>query len=146
MPTRPGRTSIDGQRALANEVLAVRSTNPDIELLGALLYDVETNATVIRRNAIDDITTVLGGAAPVFSHVIRHALSPVVESEEKGLLIHEVAEQVDISEPYWKARKEGRRPDRVPGSAPALAEDFVLLTQEILTSIDRHEKTTEVSA
>lgn len=40
VPTRPGRTSIEGLRALANEVLAVRSTNPDIELLGALLYDV----------------------------------------------------------------------------------------------------------
>ncbi len=46
---------------------------------------------------------------------------------------------------YWKALKEGRKPERVPGTAPALAEDFVLLTQEILTSIDRHEKL-EVSA
>lgn len=146
VPTRPGRTSVEGLRALASEITAARQTNPDLELLGALLYDVETNATVIRRNAIEDITSVLGGAAPVFTNVIRHALSPVVESEEKGLLIHEVAEQVDSAEPYWKALQDGRKPVRVPGSAPALAEDFVLLTQEILTAIDVHEKEMGVSA
>ena len=56
------------------------------------------------------------------------------------MLIHEVAETVDKAEPYWKALQEGRRPERVPGSAPALAEDFVLLTQEILTSIDARER------
>ena len=61
------------------------------------------------------------------------------------MLIHEIAERVDNAEPYWKALKEGRKPERIPGTAPALAEDFVLLTQEILTSIDRHEKL-EVSA
>lgn len=146
VPTRPGRTSIEGLRALAVEITAARETNPDLELLGALLYDVETNATVIRRNALEDITAVLGGAAPAFNNVIRHALSPVVESEEKGLLIHEVAEQVDSAEPYWKALQEGRKPERVPGSAPALAEDFVLLTQEILTAIDTREKAMEASA
>lgn len=140
VPTRPGRTSIEGLRALAHEISTAREFNPNLELLGALLYDVETGASVIRRNALEDITTVLGGAAPVFKSVVRHALSPVVESEERGKLIHEVAEQVDAAEPYWKALKEGRKPDRVPGSAPALAEDFVLLTQEILTTIDEREK------
>ena len=54
--------------------------------------------------------------------------------------VKEVAETVDKAEPYWKALQEGRRPERVPGSAPALAEDFVLLTQEILTSIDARER------
>lgn len=146
VPTRPGRTSIEGLRALALELEVVRRTNPSVELLGALLYDVETSATVIRRNALEDITAALGGAAPVFNNVIRHALSPVCESEEKGLLVHEIAERVDSAEPYWKALQEGRKPTRVPGSAPALAEDFVLLTQEILTAVDEREKAMGVSA
>lgn len=146
VPTRPGRTSIEGLRTLSGEITAARASNPDLQLLGALLYDVETGASVIRRNALEDVASALGGAAPVFTSVIRHALSPVVESEEKGLLIHEIAEQVDAAEPYWLALKEGRKPDRVPGSAPALAEDFVMLTQEVLTAIDRHEKTEEVTA
>lgn len=146
VPTRPGRTSIEGLRALAVELAAVRDFNPDVELLGALLYDVELTATVIRRNATEDIIAALGGAAPVFTNVIRHALAPVCESEEKGLLVHEIAEQVDRAEPYWKALQEGRKPNRLPGSAPALAEDFVLLTQEILTMIDKRESAGEVPA
>jgi hypothetical protein len=101
---------------------------------------------VIRRNALEDITNALGGAAPVLTNVIRHALSPVVESEEKGLLIHEIAERVDQVEPYYVALRDGRKPDRVPGSAPALAEDFVLLTQEVLTLIDTHEQNAEALA
>lgn len=142
VPTRPGRMSIEGLRALAAEMVAARRTNPDLELLGALLYDVETSATVIRRNAVDDIVAALGGAAPVFDTVIRHALAPVCDSEERGLLIHEIAEQVDKAEPFWVALQQGRRPNRVPGSAPALAEDLVLLTQEILHGIDAREQAT----
>lgn len=145
VPTRPGRTSIEGLRNLAVEIGAVREVNPRVELLGAILYDVEAAATVIRRNAIDDVTAILGGAAGVFTQVIRHALSPVVESEEQGKLIHEIAEQVDNAEPYWKALQDGRRPNRVPGSAPALAEDFVLLTQEILTAIADRETSQETA-
>lgn len=146
VPTRPGRTSIEGLRALAADMVAVRETNPRLELLGALLYDVEIGATVIRRNAIEDITNALGGAAPVFESVIRHALAPVCESEEKGLLLHEIAEQVDSAEPYWQALKAGRKPSRVPGSAPALADDFVLLTDEVLRTIDARESALEASA
>lgn len=146
VPTRPGRTSIEGLRALAHEIVAAREVNPNLELLGAVLYDVETGASVIRRNAHEDVTSALGGAAPIFESVIRHALAPVVEAEEKGLLIHEVAEKVANADPYWKALQEGRKPDRVPGSAPALAEDFVLLTQEILTSIDQRETERQVTA
>lgn len=140
VPTRPGRMSIEGLRALAGEMVAARRTNPDLELLGAVLYDVESSASVIRRNAIEDITAALGGAAPVFTTVIRHALAPVCESEERGLLIHEIAERVDNAEPFWVALKEGRTPTRVPGSAPALAEDLVLLTQEILQGVDARER------
>lgn len=146
VPTRPGRTSIEGLRALAHGMVAVRDSNPRLELLGALLYDVDTSAHVIRKNAIDDITSALGGVAPVFECVIRHAIAPVCESEEKGLLLYEVAERVESAEPYWVALKEGRRPERVSGSAPALADDFVLLTDEVLRTIDAREKALEVSA
>jgi len=146
VPTRPGRTSIEGLRALAGEIELARNTNPDLELLGALLYDVESGASTIRRHALEDITAVLGGAAPVFTTIIRHALAPACESEETGLLIHEIAERTTDAEPYWKALQEGRKPIRVFGSAAALAEDLALLTQEILTSIDAREQSAAVSA
>ncbi|MDE9364003.1 ParA family protein [Luteipulveratus sp. YIM 133132] len=139
VPTRADRASIEGLRLLANQIVTARATNPHVEILGSVLFDVSIAATAVRRNASDDITTALDGAAPLFEAVIRHGESAAVEAREKGLLVYELAERVDSAEPYWKALKEGRKPTRLPGSAPALAEDYVLLCQEILTRIDRIE-------
>lgn len=139
VPTRPDRSSIEGLRTLAGQILTARETNPRLEILGAVLFDTGTSATVVRRNAAEDVTTVLDGAAPLFDAVIRHSESAAVDARERGMLIHELAERVDRAEPYWKALQQGRTPERVPGSAPALAEDYVLLCQELLTRIDTHE-------
>lgn len=143
VPTRPDRSSIEGLRGLEAEIAAARSLNPQLEILGAVLFDVSTSATVVRRNAVQDINDALDGAAPLFDSVVRHSNAAAVEAREKGLLVHELAESIDNAEPYWKALQEGRTPTRVAGSAPALAEDYVLLSQEILTSIARHEEQEE---
>lgn len=140
VPTRSDRGSIEGLRTLANQVVRARETNELIGVLGAVLFDTGTTATRIRSDAAEDITAVLGGAAQVFSAVIRHSESVAVDAREKGQLVHEIAERVQDAEPYWVALKEGRRPSRTPGSAPALAEDYVLLTQEILQRMADHEE------
>lgn len=139
VPTKADRSSIEGLRGLASQISTARATNPGVEILGAVLFDTGTSATVIRRNAANDIRTVLDGAAPLFDSVIRHSESAAVDAREKGLLVHELAEQVDAAEPYWKALQAGRTPTRVAGSAPALADDYVLLSQEILTRIAARE-------
>lgn len=140
VPTKSDRGSIEGLRTLAAQVVRARETNPVIGVLGAVLFDTGTAATRIRSDAAEDITAVLGGAAEVFKSVIRHSESVAVDAREKGHLVHEIAERVQDAEPYWVALKEGRRPNRVPGSAPALADDFVLLTQEILKRIADNEE------
>jgi len=142
IPTKPDRGSIaDGLGVLGQQIDAARlGVNPVVEVLGAVLFDVGTASTVIRANAAEDIESALGGAAPLFESVIRHSEQVAVASREKGKLVHELAEAVKDAEPYWKALQEGRRPERLPGSAPALAEDYVLLTQEILARIDSLER------
>lgn len=146
VPTRPDRSSIEGLRTLATQIVAARATNPAIEILGSVLFDSGSSATVVRRHAADDIRAALDGAAPLFDSVIRHSESAAVEARERGILIHELAEQVNDAEPYWKALQEGRRPTRVPGSAPALAEDYVGLCQEILAGITEHETEQEATS
>ena len=47
----------------------------------------------------------------------------------------ELAERVEGAEPFWRALRNGTTPQRVPGSAPALAEDYVRLTEEVLSRI-----------
>ncbi|MAU83093.1 MAG: ParA family protein [Gordonia sp.] len=146
IPTKPDDSSIDGLQKLADELVSARSTNPDIEVLGAVLFGIEAAAKAIRREARAKLDAALGGVAPLFNSVVRHSTMTSVQVREKGLLAHELAEQVDNAEPYWKALKEGRRPDRVPGTAPSLAEDYVLLAQEILQEIDRRETEQDSSA
>lgn len=140
VPTKADRSSIEGLRSLATQIVAARTSNPNLAILGAVLFDTGTTATVIRRHAVEDIRTVLDGAAPLFEAVIRHSESAAVDAREKGMLVHELAETVNNAEPYWKALQEGRTPTRVPGSAPALAEDYVLLAQEVLTRIAQLEE------
>lgn len=147
VPTRPDRSSIEGLRTLAGQIVTARATNPTLEILGAVLFDAGTTSTVVRRNAAEDIAAALDGAAPLFEAIIRHAESAAVEAREKGMLIHELAERFDAAEPYWKALKEGRTPTRVPGSAPSLAQDYVQLCQEIMATVTTQEtQAQEVSA
>lgn len=140
VPTKADRSSIEGLRNLATQIHAARTVNPELAILGAVLFDTGTTATVVRRHAVEDIRAVLDGAAPVFEAVIRHSESAAVDARVKGMLVHELAETVNNAEPYWKALQQGRTPTRIPGSAPALAEDYVLLAQEALTRIAQHEE------
>lgn len=139
VPTRADRSSIEGLRVLAEQIITIRPSNPDVAILGAVLFDVSTGATAIRRNAAQDIADVLGGVAPVFESVIRHSELVATQAREHGQLVHEIAQTVEDAEPFWVALKAGRAPRRVPGTAPALADDYVLLTQEILTRISELE-------
>lgn len=141
VPTKSDRSSIEGLRLLGEQIAFSRETgtNPDLEVLGAVLFDIGTSAKVVRKNAAEDVVAALGGAAPLFETIIRHAEQVAVTSREKGRLVHELAESVHDAEPWWKALRDGRPVQRIPGSAPALAEDYALLTQEILLRIDTLE-------
>lgn len=140
IPTRSDDASIDGLETLAAQIIKARDTNPDVEVLGAVLFDVESSATAIRRDAAEDIAAALGDAAPLFDSVIRHSTKAARQVRRKGLLVHELAEEAKNAEPYWKALKEGRRPNSIAGTAPSLAEDYFLLVHEILGRIDEKEQ------
>ena len=146
VPTKSDRSSIEGLRVLAQQIATVHDTNPQLAILGAVLFATGTSATAIRRNAAQDINDVLGGVAPMFNSVIRHSESVAVEAREAGQLVHEIAERVDNAEPFWIALKKGEAPKRVAGTAPALADDYVLLTQEILKRIGNIEAQESASA
>lgn len=139
IPTKSDRSSIEGLRVLAEQVVGIREVNPNIDVLGAILFGMGTAATARRRFAAEDVRNVLGDATLLCDSVIRHAEAAADDAREKGRLIHELAEVVHNAEPYWKALKEGRRPERTAGSAPALAEDYVLLADELIRRIGAAE-------
>ena len=114
-------------------------------------FDFDRQATRILRNAVEDIEAVLDGAASSFVDdagevlTIRHS-SAAIDARTAGKLVHELAEiatEEEAGEPWWKALQEGRRPERIPGSVGALADDHLLLTNAIITRIGKLEATME---
>ncbi|GAW52538.1 ParA family ATPase [Nocardioides sp. PD653] len=149
IPTKSDRSSIGNLQDLSEELEEVRHANPDIEILGVVPYDFDTNAGRIKRNAIEDIHAVLGDASDVFYDAddevvfIRHS-NAAVDARNAGKLVHELAEMAqDEEEPWWQALREGRKVDRIPGSVGGLAGDHLLLTNAILTRINSFEEAQE---
>lgn len=148
VPTKSDRSSIGNLAELAAELTEVRHVNPHVEVLGVVPFDFDKQATRVNRDALEDIKTVLDGAASVFLDedgdviTIRHSVA-AVDARAAGKLVHELAEiknEAEAGEPWWKALREGRRPERIPGSVGALADDHLLLTNGILTRIGRFEE------
>ena len=148
IPTRGDAASLKGMMRIAQRMVEARTRNPDLDLLGVVLFDIAAAATRVRREIGDEITQALGQVAPLFNTTIRHSIA-AMDARRRGLLIHEHAAQIDGGEPFWKALKEGRRPVSA-GSAPALAGDYAALAHEILTRIaaleDSAADLTEVTA
>ncbi len=85
----------------------------------------------IRRSA--------GDVAPLFEGGIRDSAAVARETRARGVLAHELAEKVEGAEPFWKSLREGAPIARLPGSAPALANDYVRITDQVLRRIDQLE-------
>lgn len=138
IPTRGDAASLKGMARIAGRLVQARTTNPSIELLGVVLFDIAASATRLRREISAQVTQALGGVAPLFEATIRHSVA-ATDARGRGLLIHEFASQVG-GEPFWQALRDGRRPQS-PGSAPALAADYAALVHEILLRIAALEQT-----
>jgi chromosome partitioning protein len=145
IPTKADAGSIRGLAGIAERVASVHRINPTLAVLGVVLFDVPTSATRIRAEASTNIEQILGGAAPLFDTTVRNSTAVAREARDRGLLVHELAERVEGAAPFWKALREGRPPERLPGSAPALADDFVRLVDAILTRISEQEGGSEVA-
>ena len=87
----------------------------------------------------------LDGAVPLFPTTVRSSQAVAREARDKGLLVHELAERVQGAKPFWESLKAGERPERLPGSAPALAADYVALVDSILLRIAELETGTDVA-
>lgn len=135
IPTRADTASIRAIKRIAGRVAEARTGGHQVDILGVVLFGVPTAATRVRREAQDDIRQLLGDVAPLFDNGVRDSSSVARSAREKGALVHEIAEQVEGAEPFWKALRDGDSPQRLPGSAPALADDIVKVAEQVLQRI-----------
>lgn len=131
IPTRADASSIRGIRRIA-ERLGDSLEQHRIDLLGVVLTGVPVSARRVRADASRDIRAMLGAAAPLLTATIRSSDAVARTTRDEGILVHELAERVEGAEPFWRTLRSGGTPQRAPGTAPALADDYVRLTEEIL--------------
>lgn len=152
IPTRADISSIKALRHVARSFTEVRPMNPDLTLLGVVLFGISTASTRVRREARQDVSATLGGTAPVFDTVIRYVDAPGREGRKRGRLPHELEEDwqhQQQTDPFWKQlRKRLTKPgntggedaeQRLPPSVSGLAQDYADLTQEVFTAIQTAE-------
>ena len=139
IPTKADASSIRGIQRIAERVADARAGNHAIDILGVVLTGVPIAASRVRAGAIADITSVLGDTAPLLTTVIRSSDAVARECRAEGILAHELAERLEGVEPFWLALRDGHTPQRVPGSAPALADDYVHVTEQVLQRLNELE-------
>lgn len=133
IPTRGDAASLKGMSRIAQRLVQARTHNPDVELLGVVLFDIASTASRLRREIQEQITQALGGIAPLFDATIRHSVA-ATDARGRGLLIHEHAAALEGSGPFWQALRQGLRPVSA-GSSPSLAADYAALAHEVLLRI-----------
>ncbi|OKI50357.1 ParA family protein [Streptomyces sp. MJM1172] len=123
-----------GLRALAKDYKAMRTYNPYMTLLGAVLFATGTNATAIRKKVRADVEATLGGAAPIFDNVIRHAEAVAVDARERGKLAYELEAAVSENPAFWQIRAGlADQKSVVTKTSASVSEDFAALARELFS-------------
>lgn len=141
-PVRADSASLDGVQLMARRFGPIRqSLNPELELLGVVLFDFARNATAILRDVRETLTNDLGGVAPILPGPIRRSERSAFDMRRMGLLAHEYeeryveAERVPLADRI-AASRAGEAMPRYSASAPGLATDYLHLANAILARVN----------
>jgi cellulose biosynthesis protein BcsQ len=118
-----------GLALVAERMGAVADINPEIDLLGAVIFNVPIRATTVINNAKAALTAVAGRAV-VFDTVVRNSPSFAQQARQYGRLAHEL-EGIAATQPrFWE--QQDAAAERVTDTSGKVAADIQNLTQEII--------------
>lgn len=137
IPVKTDSSSRKGLRDVARRLRAVIDVNPELDLLGVVLFGVNRSASRVVDSARAAIAGDLGSDSSVFATSIRHVEAAAQEVRDRGLLVHELEKAVAAGPTWWQIRRAGRAEDDSPRvrSAGGLAEDYQMLGEEIISRI-----------
>ena len=151
IPTRSDEASLDGLVVVAQRFAAARALNPDLTLLGVVLFGVRAGSTRLITRVRAALEDTLGGAAPVFNTSIRYLESAAVDMRSRGLLPHELEQmhRKDTSVRINRLRKgvTTNTSDSLlsrNSSAAGLAADYAALADEMMAAISGHGRPNRV--
>lgn len=136
VPVKTDDGSSGGLETVADNFERSFAINPDLQLLGVVLWGVNQRAHLVLREARDDLTAILGSTDLVFSTTIRHVEKPARDARKRGQLAHEMERDV-------ASAPAATRPAE---SAAGLAEDYHRLAQEIVQRLVTAENAAQGAA
>jgi cellulose biosynthesis protein BcsQ len=125
IPTMVDSGSRSGIDRTARVILGVRSANPDLSILGAVITGLSRGSTRMAANARQQLEQDLEGIAPVLGSIIHNVELAASTCREKGILAHE----------YEQATGPG-----VSTGRRGLADDYDDLINELLRAITRGDR------
>ncbi|MFJ8896824.1 ParA family protein [Leifsonia sp. NPDC102414] len=151
IPVKTDDGSLGGMRITAGRLEQVIDLNPDMDLLGVVVFGSGTAATTVRRESTAQIVEALGGADAdeeirtqieglVFESFLRHSEATAKRARGRGLLVHELDDQVKAAPKFWEQLKAGIKPQSVgPASAEGVADDLQAIAAEVVARIQAKE-------
>lgn len=142
VPTQPDDGALQGLAKVAKRVAETRHLNPDLAILGVVLFPVDGRARRMIADVRSKLSIIMGDTAPVFTSTIRFSQAGGVQARAKGKLAIELAKDLDDEDPFAfrKATDAESTTERTVASAGSLARDYVQLSMEILQTLTVQEQ------
>ena len=139
IPVRADAASLDGVSLLSEQVGEIRRNgmNPDLDLIGIVLFDFATNESAIREETTTELRRMFGADAPIIDPPIRRSSRAAVDMRRDGhtSLDYEAAQKEEqearISALRSKSPIRGRQRAK---AAPRLADDYLAVTRQVLAN------------
>lgn len=139
-PSRADEGTARGLSELADRLHDVLGVNPNVELLGIALFDLEKSATRVEAEARRMVTDIVGSEDVLFKASIRHSVSVAQQARRFGKLASELDEFAQSQPAWWEIRRgNAEAGERVTRSASNVAEDMHSFTVEMMERLIERE-------
>jgi cellulose biosynthesis protein BcsQ len=138
IPTKADSASMQGVADVGMLVgHAQRHGNPDLAVLGVVLFDLDPKATIENRDARARAEKMMGAVAPVFDTEIRESKKASRRARDHGMPVLQYDEEIVAGAKPWY--EDPAAAGKVARNAGALAKAYVALTGELVKRIDTIE-------
>jgi chromosome partitioning protein len=143
MPTKSDVGGLVGMRLVAERFAVARERNPDLALLGAVLFATGTRSRRVHAEVRGAVEAAFGGHSPLFTTAIRHAERSAQDARRLGRLAHELELEVAAQPAWWASLRAGTTAaPRLSTAAAGVAGDYRDLGVELLTVLRAAEEST----
>lgn len=146
MPTKSDSGGLVGMKLVAQRFALTREINPDIGLLGVVLFATGRGASAIQSEVRRDVAAAFGGQSPVLTSVVRHSERVGRDSRKLGRLAHELEVAAAAQPAWWESLRKGERTPRISATAASVSADYRELAAEVLQVLSAAEDAGDTGA